>query len=171
MRLSEVSPQLTFHNSVRQGIEKSGKCVKLTEGCHSLRYTLRYFSLYTCIELSSWPKCARNKCLVHSKKGFFVGSYFQLVTGFVSAFVHSIPFFAALRFIVGLGLTGVMLSHYIFTMELIGPSTRTAAGNMIYFYYNGFQLLFIFIAYFERDWRILIMIVTLPAVFLFPFWK
>jgi len=32
-------------------------------------------------------------------------------------------------------------------------------------------MLFVLIAYFERDWRNLLMIVTLPAVLLFPFWK
>ena len=96
---------------------------------------------------------------------------FQLVTGFSSAFVHSIPLFAVLRFMVGFGLTGVMLSHYIYLLELVGPKARTAAGNMPYFYYNGFQMLFVLIAYFERDWRNLLMIVTLPAVLLFPFWK
>ena len=96
---------------------------------------------------------------------------FQLVTGFGSAFVHSIPLFAVLRFMVGFGLTGVMLSQYIYLLELVGPNTRTAAGNMTYFYYNGFQMLFVLIAYFERDWRNLMMIVTLPAVLLFPFWK
>ena len=72
---------------------------------------------------------------------------------------------------VGFGLTGVMLSHYIFCMELVGPRTRTAAGNMTYFYYNGFQMLFVLIAYYERDWRKLSMIVSLPAISLFPFWK
>ena len=97
--------------------------------------------------------------------------FLQLVTGFGSAFVHSISLFAVLRFMVGFGLTGVMLAHYIYLMELVGPKTRTAAGNMTYFYYNGFQMLFVLIAYFERDWRNLIMIVTLPAVLLFPFWK
>ncbi len=72
---------------------------------------------------------------------------------------------------VGFSLAGVMLTHYIFLMELVGPGTRTAAGNMAYFYVNGFHMLFVLIAYFERDWRILIMIATLPAILLFPFWK
>ena len=96
---------------------------------------------------------------------------FQLVTGFGSAFVHSIPLFAVLRFMVGFGLTGVMLTHYIYVMELVGPAKRTAVANMGLFLVSGFQMLFILIAYLERDWRNMIMIVTLPAVFLFPFWK
>lgn len=97
--------------------------------------------------------------------------FLQLLTGFGSAFVHSIPLFAVLRFMVGFGLTGVMLAHYIYVMELVGPSKRTAVANMGLFLVSGFQMLFILIAYFERDWRNLLMIVTLPAVLLFPFWK
>ena len=96
---------------------------------------------------------------------------FQLITGFASAFVHSIPLFAVLRFMVGFGLTGVMLSLYIYGMELVGPNSRTATGNITYFYYNGFQMLFVLIAYLERDWRNLSLIATVPATLLFPFWK
>ncbi|KAL9982535.1 hypothetical protein ACROYT_G004589 [Oculina patagonica] len=105
------------------------------------------------------------------KKCIFICNAIMLVTGFGSAFVHAIPVFAFLRFMVGFSLAGVMLTHYIFLMELVGPGTRTAAGNMTYFYVNGFHMLFVLIAYFERDWRILIMIATLPAILLFPFWK
>lgn len=97
--------------------------------------------------------------------------YFQLVAGVASSFVYNIPLFAILRFVVGFGLTGVMLSLYIYGMEFVGPEIRTAAGNMTYFYYNGFQMLFVLIAYFVREWRPLLLVATVPAVLLFPFWK
>jgi len=105
------------------------------------------------------------------KKCIFICNAIMLVTGFGSAFVHSTPLFAVLRFLVGFGLTGVMLAHYIYVMELVGPGKRTAVANMGLFLVSGFQMLFLLIAYFERDWRNLTMIVTLPAVLLFPFWK
>ena len=95
----------------------------------------------------------------------------QLIAGVASSFVHNIPLFTILRFIVGFGLTGVMLSLYIYVMELVGPKQRTAAGNMTYFYYNGFQMVFVLIAYFLRKWRTLLLVITVPAVLLFPFWK
>ena len=85
--------------------------------------------------------------------------------------MHSIALFAALRFMVGFGLTGVMLAHYVYVMELVGPGKRTAVANMGQFLVSGFQILFLLIAYFERDWRNLTLMVTLPAVLLFPFWK
>jgi len=119
------------------------------------------------------PQTPNSNTELKCKRNFYgVSSFlYQLVSGFTSAFVYSIPLLAVLRFVVGFGLTGVMLSQYIYLLELVGPNTRTAAGNMTYFYYNGFQMLCVLIAYFERDWRNLIMIVTLPAVLLFPFWK
>ncbi|CAH3139934.1 unnamed protein product [Pocillopora meandrina] len=105
------------------------------------------------------------------KKCIFICNAIMLITGFPSAFVHSIPLFAVLRFMVGFGLTGVMLSLYIYGMELVGPNCRTATGNITYFYYNGFQMLFVLIAYLERHWRNLSLIATVPAALLFPFWK
>ena len=95
----------------------------------------------------------------------------QLVAGVASSFVHNIPLFAILRFIVGFGLPGVMVSHYIYCMEMIGPKHRTAVGNLVYFYFNGFKMLFILIAYFIRDWRTLHLVIIIPVVLLFPFWK
>ena len=88
-----------------------------------------------------------------------------------SSFVHNIPLFAVLRFVSGFGLTGVMLSLYIYGLELVGPSIRTAAGNMTYFFYNGYQMLLVLIAYYVRSWRTLVLITTAPAILIFPFWK
>ena len=43
--------------------------------------------------------------------------FFQIIWGDASAFVHSIPLFAVVRFILGFSLTGVLLSQYIYVME------------------------------------------------------
>ena len=88
-----------------------------------------------------------------------------------STFVHNIPLFAVLRFTVGFGLTGVMLSLYIYGLEIVGPKIRTAAGNMTYFFYNGYQLLLVLIVYYVRTWRPVLLIVSIPAFVVFPFWK
>lgn len=108
--------------------------------------------------------CGRKKCI-------FISNAIMLVSGVSSSFVHNIPLFAVLRFTNGFGLTGVMLSLYIYGLEIVGPKIRTAAGTMTYFYYNGFQMLLILIVYYVRTWRSLLLIVTIPAVVVFPFWK
>ncbi|KAJ7388477.1 hypothetical protein OS493_037387 [Desmophyllum pertusum] len=105
------------------------------------------------------------------KKCIFVTNALFIIAGVTSAFVHSIAFYAVLRFIVGFSMTGVMLSQYVYAMELVGPSKRTAAANLVYLFHNGFQPLFVGIAYFLRDWRMLILVSTVPAVLLFPFWN
>ncbi|XP_078357827.1 organic cation transporter protein-like [Oculina patagonica] len=105
------------------------------------------------------------------KKCIFVSNAVMVIAGIASAFVHSIPLFAVLRFILGFSLTGVMLSQYIYVMELVGPSKRTAAGNLEFLFHNGFQPTFVLIAYFLREWRWLILTTIVPAVLLFPFWK
>ncbi|XP_074612948.1 organic cation transporter protein-like isoform X2 [Acropora palmata] len=105
------------------------------------------------------------------KKCIFVSNAVMLLSGVASSFVHNIPLFAVLRFVSGFGLTGVMLSLYIYGLELVGPSIRTAAGNMTYFFYNGYQMLLVLIAYYVRSWRTLVLITTTPAILIFPFWK
>jgi len=105
------------------------------------------------------------------KKCIFVSNAVMLLSGVASSFVHNIPLFAVLRFVSGFGLTGVMLSLYIYGLELVGPSIRTAAGNMTYFFYNGYQMLLVLIAYYVRSWRTLVLITTAPAILIFPFWK
>ncbi|XP_067038000.1 organic cation transporter protein-like isoform X2 [Acropora muricata] len=105
------------------------------------------------------------------KKCIFVSNAIMLLSGVVSSFVHNIPLFAFLRFLSGFGLSGVLLSHYIYSMELVGPSIRTAAGNISYFFYNGYQILLVLIAYYVRSWRTLLLITMAPAVLVYPFWK
>lgn len=105
------------------------------------------------------------------KKCIFVSNAVMLLSGVASSFVRNIPLFAVLRFVSGFGLTGVMLSLYIYGLELVGPSIRTAAGNMTYFFYNGYQMLLVLIAYYVRSWRTLVLITTAPAILIFPFWK
>jgi len=95
----------------------------------------------------------------------------QIIAGVVTTLVNSIALFAVFRFIVGFILTGVMLTQYVYFMELVGPSKRTAAGNLEFLFFNGFQPLFVIIAYFIRDWRMLTLAATLPGALLFPFWK
>ncbi|KAK3755611.1 hypothetical protein QZH41_017604, partial [Actinostola sp. cb2023] len=105
------------------------------------------------------------------KNCMFFCNAIMLVAGVASTFVDCISFFAFLRFVVGYGLTGSMLSLYIYSLELVAPKYRTAAANLVDFFYNGSSLLFTLIAYFVPDWRILMLITTAPAVLLFPFWK
>ncbi|KAK2572583.1 Organic cation/carnitine transporter 4 [Acropora cervicornis] len=115
-------------------------------------------------------KCC-DDCKAYEFNGPFHSTVSELLSGVVSSFVHNIPLFAFLRFLSGFGLSGVLLSHYIYSMELVGPSIRTAAGNISYFLYNGYQILLVLIAYYVRSWRSLLLITMATAVRVYPFWK
>jgi len=64
-----------------------------------------------------------------------------------------------------------MLAQYIYMIELVGPSMRTAAGTIPYFIGGVIQMLVILTAYLIREWRVYLLVVTAPAVLVFPFWK
>ncbi|XP_031557355.1 organic cation transporter protein-like [Actinia tenebrosa] len=101
---------------------------------------------------------------------FFCNALF-IVSNTASAFVDCISFFAFLRFTVGFSMTGVMLTSYIYGVELAGPKKRTAAGIITYFYWSGSSVVFTLIAYLIRDWRYLLTATCLPNILLFPFWR
>ncbi|KAJ7377062.1 hypothetical protein OS493_031020 [Desmophyllum pertusum] len=119
-----------------------------------------------------WFNCDRDDVRRLGPKEMYLHlQRYHACNGIGSAFVHSIPLFAVLRFMVGFWPDRSDAVALHFRHGIGWASKRTAVGNMIYFFYNGFQMLFFLIAYFERDWRILILAVTVPAILLFPFWK
>ncbi|XP_031559098.1 organic cation transporter protein-like isoform X2 [Actinia tenebrosa] len=105
------------------------------------------------------------------KKCIFLCNAIMLIFGVASSFANNIILLAVLRFLVGFGLTGIMLALYIYSMELVGPSKRTAVGNLTYAFYNTFGILFVLFTYFLPDWRMLLLAITVPTVLLFPFWR
>ena len=60
----------------------------------------------------------------------------------------------------------MILFHFIFhSLELVGPSKRTLAGILCWFFETGGLLLSVGIAYGVRnDWRWLQVLYTLPAL-------
>ncbi|XP_020914741.1 organic cation transporter protein isoform X2 [Exaiptasia diaphana] len=105
------------------------------------------------------------------KNCIFFCNAILLLSGVGSALVDCISFFAFLRFLVGFGTAGTMLTLYVYGMELVGPKFRTAVGNAVYIYFNVLAMITALISYLIPSWRILIIVTTSPAVLLFVFWK
>ncbi|XP_031557354.1 organic cation transporter protein-like [Actinia tenebrosa] len=105
------------------------------------------------------------------KKCIFFSTAIMLLGGIGSSVVDCISFLGFLRFVVGFGLSGAMLALYIYCVELVGPKRRTLVGNITFVYFSGFGIGAVFFAYFIREWRMLLLVLTLPAVLLFPFWR
>ncbi|KAK3753623.1 hypothetical protein QZH41_014730, partial [Actinostola sp. cb2023] len=115
-------------------------------------------------------KCCED-CTTYVFDGPFHSTVSELSAGVASSFVDCISFLAFLRFLVGLGIPGMVLPHFIFVMEFVGPSYRTAAGNFNIFVHSFVGLWTTFCAYFIPNWRMFLLACTLPAVLLFPFWR
>ncbi|XP_001622468.2 organic cation transporter protein [Nematostella vectensis] len=105
------------------------------------------------------------------KNCLFLFTGIMLAAGVASTLVDCVSFFAFLRFLVGFGLSGAMLSQFIYLMEIVGPKRRTLTGYVAYLFWGGFGLVILLFAYFIRGWRTLLLAGTLPAILLFPFWR
>ncbi|XP_020894669.1 organic cation transporter protein [Exaiptasia diaphana] len=105
------------------------------------------------------------------KKCIFLCNGIMTVAGFASSFSDCVSLMAFLWFIMGFGLTGLTLSQYIYVMEIVGPKARTMAGNINWLYWSAGYFLYVLLAYYIREWRILMAVSSIPGVLLFLFWK
>ncbi|EDO31102.1 predicted protein, partial [Nematostella vectensis] len=69
-----------------------------------------------------------------------------------------------LRFLVGVGATGFMLTRYLVIMEMAGPRYRTLLGVTDDAFFAVSGMLCTMVAYFVREWRTLLLIYTFPGV-------
>ncbi|XP_043561292.1 solute carrier family 22 member 5-like [Chiloscyllium plagiosum] len=93
------------------------------------------------------------------------GSVLLLVTS------QSWEMFATLFFIVGLAQIARYIVMFILGSELLGKAERIAFGTIgvCLFYAVGYVVLPIF-AYFIRDWRMLLVALSLPQILYVPLW-
>ncbi|XP_020914882.1 organic cation transporter protein [Exaiptasia diaphana] len=87
-----------------------------------------------------------------------------------AAAADCLSLFSFLRFFMGFSVAGIMLSQYVYILELVGPSKRTMAGKLTDFGWVVGACYTVMLAYFIRDWRILLIVASLSAaVLLFTF--
>ncbi|XP_048582229.1 organic cation transporter protein isoform X2 [Nematostella vectensis] len=105
------------------------------------------------------------------KKCLFISYTFLGVAGVGSACVDCVSFFAFLRFVVGFGLTGVMLSEYVYLAEMVGPKRRTLIAVLFALFGGAADIFFVLIAYLIRAWRTLLLVYTVPAFAVLLCWR
>ncbi|EDO47492.1 predicted protein, partial [Nematostella vectensis] len=89
----------------------------------------------------------------------------------VSVVVDCVSFLCFLRFVVGVGCSGIFTGTFTLVLEFVGPNRRTMIG-CVYQYYWAFGFMsFVLTAYFIRDWRPMVLLTSLPALSLFLFIK
>ena len=94
-----------------------------------------------------------------------------LISGMAGGIVPSYIGFLTTRFLVGAAIAGVQTTCFVMGMELVGPSKRTFAGVMCWFFESTGLLLAVGLAYLfkDYDWRILQMIYSGPVIIFFSY--
>ncbi|XP_026226009.1 solute carrier family 22 member 5 [Anabas testudineus] len=101
----------------------------------------------------------------------FVTIAVQTVFTFIQVFSPSWEVFCGLFFVVGLGQISNYVAAFVLGTEILGPRVRTifSTAGVTLFFGVGYMLLPLF-AFFIRDWRMLLLGLTLPCVLCMPLW-
>ncbi|KAK1788186.1 hypothetical protein P4O66_016647 [Electrophorus voltai] len=94
------------------------------------------------------------------------------VSGTCAAFSTSFTMFCVFRFFCGMGLSGLILNSFSLIVEWVPTRVRTIVGTVTGYCYTIGQIILAMVAYYIRDWRWLILAVSLPfyAFFLYSWW-
>ncbi|KAJ7382377.1 hypothetical protein OS493_035438 [Desmophyllum pertusum] len=79
-------------------------------------------------------------------------------------------FFTFLRFGTAASVTGFFVCHYVYILELVGPSYRTMGAKVMDFFWVTGAAVMALLAYFIRDWRTLLLVASFPRFCFFLLW-
>ncbi|KAK6169201.1 hypothetical protein SNE40_020297 [Patella caerulea] len=108
--------------------------------------------------------------LIGRKKALMISLVIKMVSGVGSAFATDVVTFLVFRFLSGLGAITCFLTAYVIGMELVGPSKRKYAGNIIMLAWVTGLFILGLLAYFIRDWKNLTLVITFPSVLFLSYW-
>ncbi|XP_039180838.1 solute carrier family 22 member 5 isoform X1 [Crotalus tigris] len=105
------------------------------------------------------------------KNVLFITMGIQTAFSFLQIFSTSWEMFAVLFLIVGMGQISNYVAAFVLGAEILGKSIRIIYGTLgvCIFYAFGYMMLPLG-AYFIRDWRLLLMALTIPGLLYFPLW-
>ena len=104
------------------------------------------------------------------KPTFLIANFILLSGGLCCALAPNYIMFLLGRCVVGMSIAGVESACFVMSLELVGPSKRTLAGILCWFFETGGLMLAAGIAYLVRDnWRLLQALYTLPALFFYTY--
>ncbi|XP_072451020.1 organic cation/carnitine transporter 2-like [Chiloscyllium punctatum] len=95
----------------------------------------------------------------------------QTVLSFIQVVSWSWEVFCILCFFIGFGDISNYVAAFVLGTELLGKAERTAYSTLgvCMFYAVGYIILPVF-AYYIRDWRMLLLALTIPEILYIPFW-
>ncbi|XP_031729916.1 solute carrier family 22 member 5-like [Anarrhichthys ocellatus] len=102
---------------------------------------------------------------------FFVTMAVQTLFTLFQVFSPSWTVFCAMFFVVGLAQISNYVAAFVLGTEILGPGVRTvfSTAGVSLFFGAGYMLLPLF-AYFLRDWRKLLLGISLPGFLYVPLW-
>ncbi|KAM9313501.1 organic cation/carnitine transporter 2-like [Gastrophryne carolinensis] len=105
------------------------------------------------------------------KKVLFATMAVQTGFSIVQVFSNSWEMFTVLFLIVGMGQISNYVAAFILGAEILGKSVRIIFSTLgvCIFYAVGYMLLPL-IAFFIRDWRMLLLALSIPGLFCIPLW-
>jgi OCT family organic cation transporter-like MFS transporter 4/5 len=66
--------------------------------------------------------------------------------------------------------SGLFLVSFILAMEMVGPEKRVFCGVVIEIYFVLGEVMASGLGYWQRDWRIVIVMATVPVFFFLLYW-
>ena len=96
---------------------------------------------------------------------------FQAIFGLGSALVDCLSFFAFLRFFASAFAVGLFVAHYVFVLELFGPTYRTRCDKIQSLFWTIGAGLIALLGYLIPDWRTLLILCSFPPLLLFSIYK
>ena len=96
--------------------------------------------------------------------------FFQTLFSLGASLVDCLSFFTFLRFGTAASVTGFFVCHYVYILELVGPSYRTMGAKVMDFFWVTGAAVMALLAYLIRDWRTLLLVASFPPVLFLLLW-
>ncbi|XP_068680010.1 solute carrier family 22 member 15-like isoform X2 [Montipora foliosa] len=101
----------------------------------------------------------------------FLCGFLTFVFSIGAAYTHSLILFTVLRVATAASLTGLMYAQYVYTLEIVGASYRTLVAQTSALFWVIGNLGLALLAYYIREWRTLLLIISCPPVLLIFLWR
>ncbi|GIY28981.1 hypothetical protein CDAR_79151 [Caerostris darwini] len=97
-------------------------------------------------------------------------SFVMLISSIGVSFAPNFGLFSFLRFITAVAVSGLFQTGYILAVEFIGTSKRLICANIMQIVFAMGELVLSLVAYFVRKWRVLELVISVPAAILLVYY-
>ncbi|KAK7503285.1 hypothetical protein BaRGS_00005550 [Batillaria attramentaria] len=104
------------------------------------------------------------------KTAMYLSVLVYIVGGIGLAWSPSYAVFVVLRFFNGASSAGAYTAACVLSLEMVGPNKRLWVGVLIHGTFAAGAVVLDFMAYFIRDWTLLTIVATSPAIFALSYW-